>query len=91
MEFKINDLVFILKTKEKKKIIDCEIIHDCEIYYMNDKTSYNKEQIIKENHIKIDDFLSKKPENIEIVLDNTIKKITQGFSKLWRENKKYNF
>jgi hypothetical protein len=87
MKYKINELVNIIKTKESKRIIDSEIISSIEIYYMDDDSSYSKNQIINENYILIDDFLVKNEKKISIILNNTIKTISNGFSNFWLENK----
>jgi hypothetical protein len=60
MRFLIGEKVFTQKEGIEKNIIDSEIIDNQEIYYMSDKTSYSKSQLISDGDKFIKELLDNK-------------------------------
>lgn len=59
MEFKINDIVYVIKDGKSKKIREIEIIDSQEIYYMSDNTSYHVTEIVNEKPLNTEEFINK--------------------------------
>ena len=73
MRYSIGDSVYIVKTGEFKKIVDCEFICNVELYYMSDYTAYPIESLTKVKPIssreELDEILSKNKDTIINLID----------------------
>ena len=72
MKYSIGDSVYVIKTRDLKKIIDFETIYDVELYYMSDLTAFPCEQLTKVKDIISQELLQKKISDNEDVIMSLI-------------------
>lgn len=95
MEFSINEIVFIETENLNKKIVDCEVISNVEIYYMEDSTSYASHQLNRiDSHQKIiENVLSNKNDLLNrkktlIAFENWVDNVEYNYGLYLKKNKK---
>ncbi len=84
MRYSIGDSVYIVKTGEFKKIVDCEFICNVELYYMSDYTAYPIESLTKVKPISSQEELSELISKNKDVIINLIDYDKIG--KKWADN-----